>query len=704
MIEPDIQNQEPLQEVMPDRSRPSPPSPIKASILTRVKVLYAVLSLLCIAILAKIIWIQVGTSGDELRGAGVRSSFQTEIIEPTRGNILADDGRILTTSLPQYELRLDFAAHGLQDSTFRKALRPLSDSLSAFFKDQPSSAYTKKLQQGYLAKNRYFSFAPRKVNFVELERIKRFPLFNLGPNTGGFIAIAKNKRVHPLGNVAGRTIGFVNSNGVKLGLEGGFDDVLRGVDGLTVKQKISGDFWIPINSDLNLEPTPGLDLVTTIDIELQDIAQTSLRERLEEVEADWGTVVIMEVSTGHIKAIANATRLKTGEVVEDYNYAIGMSIEPGSTFKLPVLLALLDDAKMPISETMDTEGGQVTIGRARVRDSHSGGYGVVSLERAFEVSSNVAMAKAVNRYYTGREEKFVEAIKRMGIGKPTGLKIPGEGQPLVKNPKMRSKGGWDGTTLTMMAYGYATHLTPLQTLTIYNAVANDGKMVRPQLVTALMSKGDTVQLFPSEVMIDQIASPSTIKLAQRAMRGVVLNGTARVLQSDKYTVAAKTGTAQIAIGNKGYSTSDGSRHYLGSIAGYFPAENPKYSMIIAIKTFSQVGANKIYYGVALASPVFRTIVDRIHGSSFQFLSPVGDGSSRDLTLGFANRQRPAKGAVVPTDSLSVPIVLGMDLRSALSVLEERGFKVRYSGRGRVASYRLDGDSTLTTREITLLLE
>lgn len=689
---------------MPDRSSTNSPSPIKASILIRVKVLYAVLSLICVAILVKIIWIQVGTSGDKLRVDGVKSSFQTEIIEPMRGNILSDDGRILTTSLPQYELRMDLAAHGLQDSVFKRQIRPLCDSLAAFFKDQSSAAYAKKLQQAYAVKHRYLSFAPRKVNFVELERIKRFPLFDLGPNTGGFIAIEKNKRVRPLGNVAGRTIGFINSNGVKLGLEGGFDDVLRGVDGLTVKQKISGDFWIPISSDLNLDPTPGMDLITTIDIELQDIAQTSLRERLEEIQADWGTVVIMEVATGQIKAIANATRLSTGKVVEDYNYAIGMSIEPGSTFKLASMLALLDDAKMPISETMDTEDGDVMIGRARVRDSHSGGYGVVSLERAFEVSSNVAMAKAVNRYYVGREDKFIAAIERMGIGKPTGLKIPGEGQPVVKNPTMRSRGGWDGTTLTMMSYGYALRLTPLQTLTLYNAVANDGCMVRPQLVTGLMSKGDTVQSFPTEVIVDRIASPSSIKLTQRAMHGVVLNGTARVLKNDKYTVAAKTGTAQIAIGNQGYSTSDGSRHYLGSIAGYFPAEKPKYSMIIAIKTFYQAGSNKVYYGVALASPVFRTIADRIYGSSFQFLSPESGGSARDLTTGFARSQRPVKGALVPVDSLSVPIVQGMDLRSALSVLEDRGFKVRYSGRGRVAFYRLDGDSTLTRRGITLVLE
>ncbi|MEG0656313.1 MAG: hypothetical protein RR465_04760, partial [Mucinivorans sp.] len=313
----------PLGDSPPRSDQSSAPSPIKASILVRVKTLYLVLGVISLCIFIKIIWIQVGTSSDELRGQGMSYSFRTEIIEPIRGNILAFDGRILTTTLPIYDLRLDLMAQGLTDKVFDLNLPHLADSLSAFFGDKSAAGYSLALRGARRGKLRYYKFAPRKVNFVELQRIKTFPLLNLGQNRGGFIAEQKNERVHPMGDVAGRTIGFVNSNGVKLGIEGGFDDVLRGVDGLAVKQKISGDFWIPISSDLNVDPTPGLDVKTTIDIEMQDIVQTALSERLQEVEADWGTVVIMEVATGQIRAIANATRRHSGEVVEDYNYAVG---------------------------------------------------------------------------------------------------------------------------------------------------------------------------------------------------------------------------------------------------------------------------------------------------------------------------------------------------------------------------------------------
>lgn len=669
-------------------------SPIKASILVRVKTLYLVLGLLCLAILVRIIWIQVGTSSDELRGQGVMYSFRTEIIEPMRGNILACDGRILTTTLPIYDLRLDLMASGVTDKVFEQNLRPLCDSLAAFFGDKSAAEYSIALRQSRASKERYAKFVPRKVNFVELQRINRFPLLSLGANRGGFIAEQSNRRVRPLGNVAGRTVGFVNSNGVKLGIEGGFDDVLRGVDGLTVKQKISGDFWIPIASDLNVEPTPGLDVMTTIDIEMQDIVQTALAERIAEVEADWGTVVIMEVATGHVKAIANATRKKTGEIVEDYNYAVGMSIEPGSTFKLASIIAMMEGDGMKMSEMVDTQGGEVQIGQAKVRDSHTGGYGVVSMQRAFEVSSNVALAKAINRHFAGRAPKFLEELDKMGIGRPLGLQILGEGQPLVKDPKKRG-GGWDGTTLTMMSFGYALNLTPLQTLALYNAVANDGKMVKPQLVTALMEKGQVVKTYPTEVIRERIASPATIRAARVALEGVVENGTARSLKNEKYSVAAKTGTAQIAMGRRGYQTADGSRHYLGSIAGYFPADKPRYSMIIAFKTFYGAGSGKTYYGGALASPLFRTIADRIYGSSFHFLKPVSSVGSVDMTRRAV--QAPAGTPSFRTavlDSLGLPVVTGFDARRALKAFEDRGLRVRIHGRGTVSSYTFDpADST-----------
>lgn len=688
-----------LTDAVSDTPPVSPPqpeqiSPIKESILLRVKLLYTIFSVIAIVIMVRIVMIQVGSSGDELRQMGIQYSFRSERLEAARGDILSDDDRILSTSIPLYELRIDLGAPGLSDELFNQSVTGLAQSLAAFFADSSARVYEHNLRRARAEKRRYFSIAPRKVNYVELQQIREFPLLCEGVRKGGFIAEPTFRRVKPLGDVAVRTIGFVNSNGVKLGIEGGFDDILRGVEGLTIKQKISGNFWIPISSPLNIEPINGMDIRTTINIEMQDIAQTALRERIVEVEADWGTVVIMEVATGQIKALANITRKRDGELVEDYNYAVGMSQEPGSTFKLAALLAMLDDAKLPISTMINTEGGEVMIGQAKVVDSHAGGYGTIPLSRVFEVSSNVGMAKAVNRCYASNPGKFVDKITSMGLGKELGLQITGEPRPTIKHPKVKGS-GWDGTTLTMMSYGYALRLTPLQTLALYNAVANGGKMMRPQLVTALMEKGKVIREIEPEVMIEQIASPEAIRTAQGALRGVVERGTAKSLGNPLYTVAAKTGTAQIAMGRRGYTTADGSRHYLGSIAGYFPADNPKYSMIIAFKTFYKAGSGKTYYGGKLSAPLFRTIGDRIYSSTYEFLKPAP--VTNPLLL------QPTAVTAAGRDSLGMPSVKGLGFNDAVRILEAEGYRVRTNGKGKVTSQSITTDSITGQKSATLTL-
>lgn len=672
----------------------SPSSDIKGSILVRVTWLYGAFTALAIFIIVKAITIQVGSSGEELRAKGVQYSFRSERLEAARGDILSDDDRILSTSIPLYELRLDLGAQGLTDTLFEQSICGLATSLSSFFGDASAADYEQNLRQARKERRRYHPIAPRKVNYVELQQIRDFPLFREGVRKGGFITEPTFRRVKPLGDVAVRTIGFVNSNGIKLGIEGGFDDVLRGVEGLTIKQKISGNFWIPISSPLNIEPINGMDVRTTINIEMQDIVQTALRERIVEVEADWGTVVVMEVATGQIKAIANITRTREGKLVEDYNYAVGMSQEPGSTFKLAGLLALVDDAKLPISTIINTEGGEVMIGQAKVVDTRSGGYGPIPLSQVFEVSSNIGMAKAVNRCYGDNPGRFVDRIVAMGLGKELGLQITGEPRPTIKHPKV-SGSGWDGTSLTMMSYGYALRLTPLQTLAFYNAVANDGKMMRPQLVTALIEKGKVVREIEPEVIIEQIASPEAIRTVQGALRGVVERGTARSLGNPRYTVAAKTGTAQIAMGRRGYTAADGSRHYLGSIAGYFPAENPKYSMIIAFKTYYKSGSGKTYYGGALSAPLFRTIADRIYSSSYEFLKPAPVTNPLHLPS--------ATAATSVRDSTGTPMVVGMGFNDALRLLEGEGYEVRASGHGKVCSQHFTLDSISGARRISLIL-
>ena len=686
-----------------------PKSNIKASILSRVKLLYLAFFILGVAVLAKIIWIQAGTDASQLRSQGEQYSYRNEILEAARGNILSDDNRLLATSIPYYELRMDMQAKGLTEEVFNENIDALSQELASFFKDKSAGQYKDELIKARREGKRYYPVTRHRINYLDLQQIKKFPLFGLGPNKGGFLAVEQGRRIKPHGELANRTIGFVNSVGLRLGIEGGFQDDLKGIDGITYKQKVSGSFWIPISDPRNIEPINGKDIVTTINIEMQDIVQAALRERLLDTQADWGTVIVMEVGTGHVKAIANATRKSDREIIEDYNYAIGMSLEPGSTFKLAGLIALLEDGKMPIDTPIDTEGGLAYIGPVRVVDSHRGD-GVLSLQQVFEKSSNVGMAKAVNRVYGSNPGRFAEALSNLGLSEPLGLQIAGEAKPLIKHPKSTS--GWDGMTLTMMSYGYALRITPMQTLTLCNAVANGGKMVKPLFVKEQMQYGQVIESYSAEEIIPQICSARVLKLVQQSMEGVVLNGTARSIRSPHYTIAAKTGTAQIAQGRRGYHVNGG-KHYLGSIVGYFPADKPRYSIMIALKTFHRDGSLLPYYGGALAGPLFKTIADRIFTGDYDFIEPITPtiqplaqgltakaGDSQELETVLHDMKfavspiAPGTMAVIDSSRVKVvnkgtsapgtmPDVRGMALGEAVTILEKQGLRVRIAGMGSI---------------------
>lgn len=719
---------------------------VKNSILSRIGLLYVFFAAICIAILIMIVWIQLGSDSQQHKVQSVQYSYRSEIIPAQRGNILSSDGRILSTTIPTYELRMDMQANGLKDSIFRDNVDRLSAQLSSFFKDKSQAQYAKELRDAHKQKKRYHLVTRKRINYLELQRVKKFPLFCLGPNKGGFMAIEQGKRMLPHGELASRVIGFTNSTGTKVGLEGGFDNRLRGIDGNTIKQKISGNFWIPISSPLNIEAQAGLDIVTTIDIELQDIAQTALRERLSEVNGQWGTVIVMEVETGYIRAMANATRnASTGKITEDYNYALGMSMEPGSTFKIAGLLALIDEGGMSLNEMVDTEGGSVYIGKAKVVDTRSGGYGRIPMVEAFEFSSNIGMAKAVNKYFGSNPNKFIDYLCKLQLNKPLGFQIAGEAKPIVRRPKDK---GWDGTTLTMMSYGYAVRVTPMQTLTFCNAIANNGRMVKPQLVKELLQYGEVVEEFKPITMVDAIASPHSIREVQRAMTGVVERGTGKALRNPNYKVAAKTGTAQVAMGRSGYR-ANGGRTYLGSIVGYFPADNPKYTIMIAMQKFHRDGSNEVYYGGALTSPLFRTIADLIYTTKYDFLKPLpttertidpelrikkGNSSVAHQSLsnmGFRssvqyienyspNYWKDSKKKSQPKDSLINPQsqpstkhleqelntkLQGYALSDAVKYLEAEGLRVAASGRGAVKVLSIDSSSMqkygVATAKLTL---
>ncbi len=730
---------------------PEQKSEIAREILRRVRWLYVLFLLAGVAIFGRVLFIQYGPSGDELRAKARRITYERVDIEAERGDILARDGRILATSIPTYEIRMDFAAAGLADSVFRKHVDSLAYCLSSFFGDKSKAAYKQMLMSAYQRRksNRYKLIAPRRVNYLEEKTISRFPILRLGPNRGGYISVQVNQRLKPHGSLADRTIGMVNRSGVKLGIEGAFDEQLRGTDGNTLMQRVSGSFKVPVPDALNVEPVNGMDVVTTLDVDIQDVAETALKKQLDLGEAEWGTVVLMEVATGEIRAMSNLHRKSEGVFVEDFNYAIGRRMEPGSTFKLASLITLLEDGKLSLDKQIDCEGGRARVGRRVVVDDHK--ENVLTLREVFEVSSNIGFAKAVNEVYGSDPARFVNFISNLGFGKPLGMQIAGEQRCDIKRPEDRTR--WDGTTLVMMSYGYALEVTPMHTLALYNAVANGGRMMRPLLVREVRNYGQTVRTYDPEEINPSICSKETLAKVRECLEGVVDEGTARALRNPYYKVAAKTGTAQVPFERGGYVDSHGGRNYLATLVGYFPADNPKYSCIVAIKTYYGPGSRHTYYGASLSGPVFKAIADRVYASSLDWQRPVeGDDDLRPGPAQVKNGKTeelnrvarklsvpiewegeenewacvanlPEKGKTENESDTSralkpglvllkgadfeagvVPSVVGMGLKDALFLLESRGMVVAFSGRGRVVSQSVPaGTRTVKGQLIALTL-
>jgi len=544
-----------------------------------------------------------------------------------------------------------------------------------------------------------------------------------------------NRRVRPYGSLAARTIGSVNESGVKVGIEGAFDETLRGTDGTTLMQRVSGNFQVPVQDPDNVEPVNGMDVVTTIDVDIQDVAESALKRQLDQHYANWGAVVLMEVATGEVRAMANLTRKSEGVFVEDFNYAVGRNLEPGSTFKLASLIALLDDGKMTLTDKVDTESGTANVSGARIVDTRR--YGVITLKEVFEVSSNIGFAKSVYDGYGKRPSRFVDKLCNMGFDKPLGLQIPGEPTPVLWHP-VRNKQGWSAVTLPMMAYGYGLEITPLHTLAFYNAVANGGKMVKPKLVKEIRRYGETVCTFPTETLVSSICSQKTLQQVQTCLEGVVSDGTAQLLKSPHYTVAGKTGTARIAQGRRGYVAPNGGIHYLATLVGYFPADKPRYSCLVVIKTYYGPGSYHTYYGASLAGPVFRAVADRVNARSVSWQEPVEaryekrdnlpvpikGGEAADvrrvagkLSLPFENDRSQKNWVRTRIDSVrvsmveldekggKVPDVRGMGLKDAVYLLEKSGLKVSFNGRGRVVSQSLrPGDPAVRGQNVEIILE
>lgn len=651
-------------------------------------------------------------------------------IEAVRGNIYDANGSLLATSLPYFEVAMDVNTEAITDEIFKDNVDSLSLCLANLFKDRSMRDYRKILVKARRERDRWVVLK-RDVSYTDLQKMKKFPILRKGKNRGGFVYLQTNKRERPFQFLAARTIGKVNENGTgkSYGLEVAYDSILLGKSGHRLMQKIAGNVWRPINDENEIDPEDGADIVSTIDINVQDVAENSLMNSLKKHGADHGCLVLMEVKTGEIKAIANLTRSKKdSSYVENLNYAVGVATVPGSTFKLPSLVAAMEDFDLKLDEKVEVGNGTCFYYTDKVSDTHKPERPIITVQECFEHSSNVGVTKLITRYYSKDPQKYIDRLYKMNLGTPLGVSIPGEAKPYIKNVNDET---WSKISLPWISYGYESRITPLQILTFYNAIANNGKMMKPIFVKEVRKRGKTIKTYEPEVLNPSICSQKTVDKAKKMMEGVVLNGTGKSLQGTTYKVAGKTGTAQIGI-VKGKMT------YQASWVGYFPAENPKYSCIVVVSAPS----GDDYYGGAVAGPVFKDVADKVYSTSLEIHDEINatqpayavkaptvkHGSKKELAsvLGSlkvkmnVNDETAEWASSTRNDSTSislnskntedvlkrglVPNLVGMSARDALFLLENNGMRVKIVGSGAVAKQSIEAGTAFTKgTQITLQL-
>lgn len=638
--------------------------------------------------LTNIQWVE----GDYYRKLAKERSVRDFVIPANKGNIYSADGSLLATSIPNYDVRFD--ALSPKKGDFEKYVSGLADSL-ARMSGKSSYSHLSALRKARATKNRYFLVA-RGLSYTQYMRMKSFPLFRLGAYKGGIITEQKTVRKHPIGEIAERTIGYERldpqGNTEGKGIELAFSKYLNGKDGKIMKQKIAKGQWKPIRDVNEVDPQDGYDIISTIDVYIQDIAHHALLKQLQQYNADHGCVVVMETKTGYIKAISNLGRLAATDSTyfETQNYAVAESHEPGSTYKLADLMTLLEDKKADTSAVYDSNGGIVTYFGKKVRDSHDGGYGKISLARGFEVSSNTVLVQAVYNAYKDNPKQFVGHLNGYGLNKKLGLPIKGEGIPYVPQPGDKH---WSAISLPWMAFGYGVSITPLQTLTYYNSVANNGVMVKPQFVSEIKEWNRTIKKFNPEIINHKVCSDETLAKLRAVLQNVVRKGTGSKLYSKEFSMAGKTGTAQANYAKNGGSE----KHYISSFVGYFPADNPKYSCIVVVHDPDTSGNN--YYGADVAGPVFKRIAQKI------FTDVPSTNAIKNL-----NRKHPLQEnnyndyyAKAQQRANLVPNVTGMPGMDAVALLENLGIKVKAIGAGKVKKQSLKPGETLNKNK-TIILE
>jgi cell division protein FtsI (penicillin-binding protein 3) len=678
---------------------------VRDEIVMRSGIVYFAIALVGVAILVRILVLQVFQHG-KWAAMSEKYVYKTSEVQANRGDILARDGRLLASSIPLYTIYMDTRSSGMSGQTWSSGINGLSAGLAKLLGERSAAGWKSVISDARKRGDRYF-LVKRKVNYETLMKLKDLPIFREGQYKGGMLSLAENKRILPNNDLAARTIGYLNlgAEGNEVGIEGSFDKELAGKNGVAVKQRLTGGDWISIETENSVDSKDGNDVLTTIDLDIQDVASTALMNQLEKHDADHGCAIVMEVETGDILAISNLERSDDGNYHELYNYAIAESTEPGSTFKLPSLMAALEAGVIDTSDIVDTGNGTVKYYNKVIHDHDDKPLGKITVKQVFEKSSNVGTAKLIYEHFKNDPKDFVNRLYAMRLNQKLDIQIKGEGAPLIRYPGDKL---WSGISLPMMSHGYEVQLTPLQVLTFYNGVANDGRMVKPRFVTEIMRNGTVLNHFNTDVIINSLASRSTIRKAKAMMEGVVDHGTAVNLKNPNYRIAGKTGTAQIAKGKSGYR-SGGGVSYQASFVGYFPAQNPLYSCIVVVNAPS----NGIYYGNIVAGNVFKEISDKVYAKNFyrdyktdndDKILPApeaGNGYREDINKVLreldVNLRKNVKTDWVATresgDTVKmvglkmveglVPDVRGMCLRDAVYLLENSGYRVKYSGKGKV---------------------
>ncbi len=702
----------------------------KKDILWRVYLIYFIVCLFGVAIISKICFIQFA-EGDKWRAQAESFSTKYIDIEAVRGNIYDANGSLLATSLPYFEAGMDVNTDAISKDFFYDNVDSLSFCLANLFKDKTQREYKRALTKARKEGDRWVVLQ-RDVSYTDLQKMKKFPILRKGKNRGGFIYLQTNKRERPFQSLAARTIGKLNDNGTgkSYGLELACDSILLGKSGHRLMQKIAGNVWRPINDDNEIDPEDGNDIVSTIDINVQDVAENSLMNSLKKHGADHGCLILMEIKTGEVKAIANLKKGKDSSYVENLNYAVGVATVPGSTIKLASMIALMEDYNMKLDELVDIGDGTCYYSNRKVSDAERPEKSNLSALEVFEHSSNVGVTKLVTRYYAKDPQKFIDRLYKMNLNSPLNIDIPGEAVPYFKNTNDKT---WSQISLQWISHGYESRITPLQILNFYSAVVNNGKMMRPMFVKEIRNRGKAIKTFEPQVINPSICSQASVDKAKKMMEAVVLNGTGKGLKGSSYQIAGKTGTAQMGLVN-------GKMTYQASFVGYFPADNPKYACIVVVSAPS----GDLYYGGSVAGPVFKDVADKVYSTSLEIHKEINsvqpkyavrapmvkDGNKLEIqnvlsALQVKNVMNNSNGEWVSTSTMDsssvnfssknieetlkrgiVPDLVGMTARDILFLLENNNYMhVKLVGSGAVSSQSLTPGTTYTKGtkiELTLL--